>query len=571
MVANTFTKYAKYTVEELESYVADPNSCVQKLEWTNLVSVLPKYLGDICEGVKACLTQKIGKYDRTVDGIILAFKNTKILSPLSAIRPNSVRIHVKVSSNFYVFRPISGATIEGTIKYVSKNYLSAVIYGVFNVTIRLQKQKLQEQKQGRVISFIVKSFDMKSDLPYIEGELISTPDDLDDQLELVEHRVKKEKSPRKSIKAEPMDVQEEVTNVQTKSEADSTGMATEDGESDDEDDVERSMKAILDNLQKEMSDSASESLSKSKSGPKAQDTNKKNKRKKSGDSTKMKEKSKPKQAKLNGHDEDPKDDIEDSIKAILSGIEKEMSDVADSDYSSSQPNKSEIPTPSAIKTERIDKKPNRKNTIESGSPKKGSKRKQPKLNGHSVGEENNQHDDMEDSIQALLSGLEKEMSDAVESDHGASKLEDTKLEAPSSAKKSSGKKKKKKQEFNIDSLEQELLQKLAAEYSEPETAESAVTQSAKNKKNKSKKVKEDDFEASIMSSILKCAAYAEESESKNSPASSPSKKMGKTARKSVRFDNTITEASFNAFDSSELLEISQLQSPSLSSTLKGNS
>lgn len=302
MVANTFTKYAKYTVEELESYVADPNSCVQKLEWTNLVSVLPKYLGDICEGVKACLTQKIGKYDRMVDGIILAFKNTKILSPLSAIRPNSVRIHVKVSSNFYVFRPISGATIEGTIKYVSKNYLSAVIYRVFNVTIRLQKQKLQEQKQGRVISFIVKSFDMKSDLPYIEGELISTPDDLDDQLELVEHRVKKEKSPRKSIKAEPMDVQEEVTNVQSKfklflldwigsfgsnlfythlakSEADSTGMATEDGESDDEDDVERSMKAILDNLQKEMSDSATESLSKSKSGPKAQDTNKKNKRK----------------------------------------------------------------------------------------------------------------------------------------------------------------------------------------------------------------------------------------------------------------------------------------------------
>lgn len=215
MVTNTFTKYAKYTVEELESYVADPNSCVQKLEWTNLVSVLPKYLGNICDGVRVCLTQKIGKYDRSVDGIILAFKNTKILNPLSAIRANSVRSHVKVSTDFYVFRPVSGATIEGTIKYVSKNYLSAVIYRVFNVTIRLQRQKLHEIKQGRVISFIVKSYDMKSDLPYIEGELITAPDE---QLpEFEEHIVKKEKSSKRQtgIKAEPMDVQEEVTEVKS--------------------------------------------------------------------------------------------------------------------------------------------------------------------------------------------------------------------------------------------------------------------------------------------------------------------------------------------------------------------
>nr|XP_019532935.2 FK506-binding protein 5 isoform X2 [Aedes albopictus] len=514
MVTNTFTKYAKYTVEELESYVADPNSCVQKLEWTNLVSVLPKYLGNICDGVRACLTQKIGKYDRSVDGIILAFKNTKILNHLSAIRPNSVRSHVKVSTDFYVFRPVSGATIEGTIKYVSKNYLSAVIYRVFNVTIRLQRQKLHEIKQGRVISFIVKSYDMKSDLPYIEGELITTPDE---QLpEFEEHIVKKEKSSKRQtgIKAEPMDVQEEVTEVKTNAETISiphrirskTEPATEESESDD------------------------------------------------------------------GDDNEDADDVKESMKAILDNLQKEMSDAVDSASESIE--KSEI---SSAKEQDANKKTKPKKIDEPSSAKKANKRKHAKMNGHSSGDAAGQHEDMEDSIQAILSGIEKEMSDATDSDRGTSRLNDT-TEVPF-AKPSPSKKKKKKS--TIDSLEKELLLKLAAEYSEQDShpAEPVETQkepekSSKKKKKKPKVSTEDDFEASIMSSILKCAALAEESEpKKNNPASSPAKrKTGKTtARKSVRFDSTITEASFNAFDSSELLEISQLQSPTLSSTLKGSS
>ncbi|XP_019532934.3 uncharacterized protein LOC109404496 [Aedes albopictus] len=598
MVTNTFTKYAKYTVEELESYVADPNSCVQKLEWTNLVSVLPKYLGNICDGVRACLTQKIGKYDRSVDGIILAFKNTKILNHLSAIRPNSVRSHVKVSTDFYVFRPVSGATIEGTIKYVSKNYLSAVIYRVFNVTIRLQRQKLHEIKQGRVISFIVKSYDMKSDLPYIEGELITAPDE---QLpEFEEHIVKKEKSSKRQtgIKAEPMDVQEEVTEVKTNTETISiphrirskTEPATEESESDDgdedADDVKQSMKAILDNLQKEMSDavdSASESIEKSEISPaKEQDANKKTKRKKGDDSTVVKKEKKSKQTKQNGHTSkvnggNPSDSIEYSINAILSGIEKEMSDITDSDYSSSKQDDSKVTTPSRGKAESTSKKQKPKKVDEPSSSKKANKRKHAKMNGHSSGNAAGQHEDMEDSIQAILSGIEKEMSDATDSDRGTSRLNDT-TEVPF-AKPSPSKKKKKKS--TIDSLEKELLLKLAAEYSEQDShpAEPVETQkepekSPKKKKKKTKVSREDDFEASIMYSILKCAALAEESEpKKNNPASSPAKrKTGKTtARKSVRFDSTITEASFNALDSSELLEISQLQSPTLSSTLKGSS
>lgn len=190
---------------------------------------------------------------------------------------------------------------------------------------------------------------------------------------------------------------------------------------------------------------------------------------------------------------------------------------------------------------------------------------------------------MELSIHALLSGLEKEMSDAVESDPSASGML---KKANQSAEKSRPSKKKKKKKHDIDSLEAELLQKFAAQCVEPEaqdiqtdtsgqakndTSEAEKVKKAKKKKNKAPKVEEDDFEASIMSSILKCVAEADEPQRRAQRNDlTPLKKTGKIVRKSVRFDNTITEASFNAFDSSELLEISQLQSPALSSTLKGS-
>ncbi|XP_062555296.1 uncharacterized protein LOC134220299 [Armigeres subalbatus] len=653
MIANTFTKYTKYTSEELESYVADSNACVQKLEWTNIVSVLPKYLGNICEGVRACLTLKIGKYDRKVDGIILAFKNTKILSPLSAIRPNGVRVHVKVSSHFYVFRPLCGATIEGTIKYVSKNYLSAVVYRVFNVTIRVRKEKLQEMKQGRVISFLVKSFDIKCDLPFIEGELISSiTDEPDGQLEYAgECVIKKEKS--KTIKSEPSDSEDEVTekmkgNRIAKRESNSVPPenlnnpipAGEDYESDT--DIKYSMKHILSNLEKELSDAADSASEKNASKSKMQAnsvalhkkmkvktesvaSHKKKSKLKSvtnrgalsddeikhsmrtilsnlekelsdaadsasekvvtnsrvqpdsvegSETVKRKKdnsdnKGKLKKVKENGHAlktntrKSTDKDMDDTINAILNNLEKEMSDVADSDYGSSKQSEFEATTSSSGTNTSRSTKHEQKSDVTIGTPKKANKRNHAILNGHSSAQ-----NDMESSIQALLNGMQREISDVADSDRNLFVTNNSKSKTPRPTKPSSGKKKKKK--LDIDSLEKQLFLKMAAEYGEKETSEPAAASSEvpHEKKKKKKKASEaDDFESSIMSSILKCAALVGEDEPKSSPASSPSKKA---TRKSVRFDNTITEASFNAFDSSDLLEISQLRSPTLSSTLRGN-
>lgn len=455
MSENTFTKYTKYTVKELESYVADPSACVQKLEWTDLVSVLPKYLGNISDGVRTYLSQKIGTYDRKVDGVILAFKNTKILSPLSAIRPNSVRVHVKAKADFYIFRPLSGAVIGGTVKYVSSNYLSAVIYRVFNVTIKLRTHKIQNIVRGNDISFIVKSFDMKSDLPYIEGELIPNKNNDANKLKL---------------------------NGNIKNEAKANGEAF-----------------LVKNERKS----------------------------ESGDSDSgIHEKC----------DEALDEEVEDTIPKLIE-CKKE---------------------PSSVGKER--------------------KRKKPKANGSRVrknqSESTQSDDEMENSINAILRGFEKDISDTADSTNVVPQVEDSKPSTSSGPTK----KKKKKKARDIEDLEAEILLKFAAQCDETESnnasciqqtdqTDGSNTEKAKKRKKKKKSRTDsdaDDFEASIMSSILKCAAEADE----RVESAPPTKKAKKSSRKSVRFDDTITEASFNAFDVSDMLEISQLHLPTLSSTLK---
>lgn len=430
-------------MKELESYVADPNACVKKLEWTDMVSVLPKYLGDIREGVRTCLSQKIGTYDRKVDGIILAYKNTKILSPLSAIHPNSVRVYVKTRADFYVFRPQSGSIIGGTVQYVSSNYLSAVIYRVFNVTIKLKTQKIQNIARGKEISFVIKSYDMKSDLPSIEGELIGEQPHL---------------------------------NGSIKSEA-----------------------------------------------------------RQNGGTTRIKS--------TTGSDESEDGEHETQCQTT----EKER------DQKSPSPVTTKVP-----------------------------KRKKVKLEPQPI-EEESVDVEMDSSIRAILSVYEDELNDSNKTNGTSGTLPADAVDAPGSSKK---KKKRKRKSQDIDTLEAELLQKFAAQCDEPDavgeitnghtngdeaSAEPVTPKAEKLPKRKKKKRSNldsdaDEFEASIMSSLLKCAAEAEES--LVGADATPFRKVDKKSRKSVRFDDTIMEASFNSFDTSEQLEISQLPAPNLSSTLK---
>uniref|UniRef100_A0A182YCA6 RPA43 OB domain-containing protein n=1 Tax=Anopheles stephensi TaxID=30069 RepID=A0A182YCA6_ANOST len=169
MRRTTIAKCTKFSADELQKSLSDPLSCVAAVQLNEILGLRPRDCEHIIKGVRRCVTDKIGRYHAKVNGIVLGYAKIRIDNALSALRLDSPFLHVRATIDYYVFQPRIGSTLRGTVNYVSKKFVSAMIYRVFNVTVKLGKQTVTT---GSDITFIVKSCDMKSEIPVIEGELV---------------------------------------------------------------------------------------------------------------------------------------------------------------------------------------------------------------------------------------------------------------------------------------------------------------------------------------------------------------------------------------------------------------
>uniref|UniRef100_A0A182J4P3 RPA43 OB domain-containing protein n=1 Tax=Anopheles atroparvus TaxID=41427 RepID=A0A182J4P3_ANOAO len=178
MHRTTIAKYTKFSAEELKKSANDPLSCVTEVQSNEILSLRPRDCEHIVKGVRRCVTDKIGRYHPKVNGIILGYAKIRIENTLSAFRTDSPYLHVRATIDYYVFQPRIGSTLRGTVNYVSKAFVSAMIYQVFNVTVKLNgnaNTRGAAVKKGSEISFKVNSCDMKSEIPIIDGELVQAP------------------------------------------------------------------------------------------------------------------------------------------------------------------------------------------------------------------------------------------------------------------------------------------------------------------------------------------------------------------------------------------------------------
>uniref|UniRef100_A0A2M4ALJ9 Putative dna-dependent rna polymerase i n=1 Tax=Anopheles triannulatus TaxID=58253 RepID=A0A2M4ALJ9_9DIPT len=171
MHRSTIAKFTKFSVEELQRAVCDPLSCVAKVQSNEILGLRPRDCEQITRGVRRCVTDRIGRYHSKVSGIVLGYAKIRIENAMPAFRADSPYLHVRATIDYFVFRPRVGSTLRGIVNYVSKEFVSAVMFQVFNVTVKLTKS--WSVKKGSEISFIVQSCDMKSQLPIIEGELVT--------------------------------------------------------------------------------------------------------------------------------------------------------------------------------------------------------------------------------------------------------------------------------------------------------------------------------------------------------------------------------------------------------------
>jgi DNA-directed RNA polymerase I subunit RPA43 len=175
----TKNHYIKYSRYELENYTKHPETCVQKINCVEPIRFSPTIFSDFQSAILRILGKKIGKYDVKLNGVVLDFRNTKMLASQSGVRQDSAYSLINVETNFYVFTPRKGAVVTGVLKYINRlsmeTVITVVIYRVFNVKVTVKGKVKQELEKNQEIKIRVKDFHFENVFPFIEGELCRSP------------------------------------------------------------------------------------------------------------------------------------------------------------------------------------------------------------------------------------------------------------------------------------------------------------------------------------------------------------------------------------------------------------
>ncbi|XP_022219311.2 DNA-directed RNA polymerase I subunit RPA43 isoform X1 [Drosophila obscura] len=168
-------KYIKFSTEELEAYANNAGSCVNCINTDMHLSMGPYGMASFKHALHELLIRtKVGIYDANLSAIVLGIKNIKVLGQTAALRADDPTLHLFINADFYVFQPVEGAVLNGVVRHISKHQVSAIIYRVFNTTIRFTNNKNTREgiAMDQDINFRIKSFNMGNVMPYIEGELL---------------------------------------------------------------------------------------------------------------------------------------------------------------------------------------------------------------------------------------------------------------------------------------------------------------------------------------------------------------------------------------------------------------
>ncbi|XP_058793227.1 DNA-directed RNA polymerase I subunit RPA43 [Phymastichus coffea] len=166
-----------WTNLELRGLLEDEDSCVYLERTKKHLGLHPVHLNDLNSSLREILSEKLNFYDPELNGLVLAYRNPKILSPYGEILYDTCYIHIDIEADFYVFRPEIGRSLKGYVNRKSTNHIGILVHKAFNVSIpRPDEDELNEKNWpghrvlvGQEIRFIPEDVDFKSRLPYIRG------------------------------------------------------------------------------------------------------------------------------------------------------------------------------------------------------------------------------------------------------------------------------------------------------------------------------------------------------------------------------------------------------------------
>nr|CAI5823814.1 unnamed protein product [Callosobruchus analis] len=187
----------KFNKELLHSLRNDENSGVELKRSPYHLSLHPVQLNNFSKSLKQVLNESTAKYNRDLDGILLGFEKTELLTKEAYIHDDSCYIHLDIEADFYVFKPEIGKEMKGLVNRKSKDHVGLLVYNALNVSI-LKPRDDEEWigsfvELGAEVLFRITYISLTSFMPYIRGEIISILTDVNPLSECKPQKSRKRK------------------------------------------------------------------------------------------------------------------------------------------------------------------------------------------------------------------------------------------------------------------------------------------------------------------------------------------------------------------------------------------
>ena len=166
-------------------------SCFRRVELQEHLSLLPCYIGRLGEGIIEHLNAKVMRYCNHYGGVLLSYSKPTVLQRIGRIFDEQPHIHFDVRFNAYIFKPLVGSVLCGTVNKIghSGNHLGCLVYECFNASVTAGKVRtatgskngwIQNFQLGAKVWFKVTTLDVVGGILSVRGEHVDFNDYLVD-------------------------------------------------------------------------------------------------------------------------------------------------------------------------------------------------------------------------------------------------------------------------------------------------------------------------------------------------------------------------------------------------------
>lgn len=122
--------------EEREKGEGEEMTGIEEITVRRHVHIPWKLVDKVEEGVRRILESELYQFNPSLRAIPIAINHFEVTSDVVEITPVRMdSIYIVIEADLIVFRPQEGDELEGVIKAVADDYVSVMIYGVFNASI----------------------------------------------------------------------------------------------------------------------------------------------------------------------------------------------------------------------------------------------------------------------------------------------------------------------------------------------------------------------------------------------------------------------------------------------------